>query len=340
MTKSKAFILAAALAASQSLVPALAYAEDFYEGKTVSLLVSSDTGGGYDSYSRLLARYIGKYLPGHPTVVVQNMPGGGGLRAAQNVYSIAPKDGTTIGNLRASNMLDSILDIRGGDIDPTKFEWLGNMASDTDVCSFWKDSGVKSFDDLKNREVLLGGSGKGAQNYSFPSAINHVLGTKMKIILGYKGMGDRIIALQHGEIQGNCGMNASSLTSLQSQLLANGQLVPIMQSGMHPYPALSHVPMTQSFSMTDNQRKILDTIFSQMDIARTFAAPPGTPEERVDLLRTAFMVAMSDPALIEEAKRQKLDLNPMSGTDLAKVIADMAGIPPELKKEVRAAIGS
>jgi tripartite-type tricarboxylate transporter receptor subunit TctC len=340
MNIRKASILALAAVMAPGLSLGAARADDLFAGKTISLLASSAPGGGYDSYTRLLARFIGKYIPGKPTVVVQNMPGGGGLRVAQYIYSVAEKDGTKIGNLRGSNMLDSILNIRGGDIDPRKYEWLGNMASDTDICSFWHTAGVHSFADLQNKETLIGGSGKGAQNYSFPSAINHVLGTKMKIILGYQGMGDRIIAMQHGELQGNCGMNASSLTSLQPQLLSSGQLIPIMQSGTHPYPALKDVPLTQSFAKTDKQRKILTTIFSQMDIARTFATPPGTPRDRVEALRTAFMQALKDPDLIAQAKKEKLDLDPMGGDEVAKVIADMADIDAALKQEVRTAIGS
>ena len=316
-----------------------ARAADFYSGKTLTFVVSSDAGGGYDTYTRLLARYIQKYIPGAPTIVVQDEPGGGGLRAAQDIYSVVEKDGTKIGNLRASNMLDSILGIRGGEIDPNKYEWIGNMTSDTDVCSFWYTAGVHSFEDLKTKQVLVGASGTGSQGYTFPNAINYVLHTQMKIITGYKGTADRILAMQQGELQGACGMNASTITSLYPQLIAEGKLIPVMQSGLHPYPALPNVPLTQSFATTDTQRRILVTIFSQMDIARVFAAPPGTPKDRVEILRKAFMQALSDPGLIDQAKKMKLDLNPMSGEDVAKVVAEMSDLSPELKAEVRAAIG-
>jgi tripartite-type tricarboxylate transporter receptor subunit TctC len=317
-----------------------ASAADFYSGKTITILVASDAGGGYDTYTRLLGRYIQKYIPGAPSIVVQDEPGGGGLRASQEIYAVVEKDGTKIGNLRASNMLDSILNVRGGEIDPNKFEWLGNMASDTDLCTFSRDSGVKSFDDLKNKEVTIGASGTGSQGYSFPHAINDVLHTQMKIIPGYKGTGDRILAVQQGELQGNCGMNASTVTSLYPQLLAQGEIVPIMQSGLQPYSALPNVPLTQSFATTEEQKRILVSIFSQMDIARVFAAPPGTPKDRVEILRKAFMQAMSDPALVEEAKKMKLDLDPMTGENVAKVVGQMANLTPELKAAVRKALGS
>jgi tripartite-type tricarboxylate transporter receptor subunit TctC len=315
-----------------------AHAQDFYAGKTISMLVSSDPGGGFDTYSRLLSRHYPKYIPGAPTIVVQNQPGGGGLRAAQQIFT-APPDGLRIGNLRASNLLDSILGIRGPEINPTGYEWIGNMASDTDLCSYWHTAGVKTFDDLRNKEILVGGSGKGAQNYSFPSAMNSVLGTKMKIIIGYKGMGDRILALERGELQGNCGINSSSMMALHPQLITEGKLIPVMQSGLRPYSAFQNVPLTQSFARNEREKKILVTIFSQMDIARIFAAPPKTPADRMKILRDGFMKAMADPELIAEAKKQRMDLDPMDHLEVAKIIAEMANIPDDLKKEVREAIG-
>lgn len=331
------FLISAAIAAGLSFSTAAAAAPPFYAGKTINLTVSSDTGGGYDTYSRLLARHLPAHIPGKPLIVVQNMPGGGGLRSAQFLYEVAEKDGTAIGNIRASNVLDAVLGIRG-DIDVSRFEWIGNMTSDTDVCTFSQASGVRTFDDLKKKEVIVGASGKGAQNFSFPNAINHVLGTKMKIVLGYKGAADRILAVERGELQGNCGINASTITSSWPQLLSEGKLVPVMQSGLKPYSALPNVPMTQSFAKTDDQRRVLDAIFGQMAIARMYALPPGAPADRVAILRKAFMETMADPALKEDAKKTKVDLDPDSGEEVAKIVADLAGLPDVLKKKAKAAI--
>jgi tripartite-type tricarboxylate transporter receptor subunit TctC len=314
-------------------------ASTFYSGKTLFIIASSDPGGGYDSYTRLLGRYIPKYIPGAPTVVVENEPGGGGLRVAQDIYAVAQKDGTKIANLRASTLLDSALGIRGAEINPTNYEWIGNMASDTDLCSYWYTAGVHSFADLRRKTILVGSSGKGAQNWSFTNAINRVLHTKMKIIVGYNGMADRVLALQRGELQGNCGINSSSMTSEYPQLLASGKIIPIMQSGLRPYSALPNVPLTQSFAANEHDKRVLVAIFSQMDIARIFAAPPGTPQDRVELLRRAFDKAMKDPGLIAEAKKERLDLNPMSGSVVARVVARMSDLPPDLRGDVRAAVG-
>jgi hypothetical protein len=161
----------------------------------------------------------------------------------------------------------------------------------------------------------------------------------MKIILGYKGMGDRVLALERGELQGNCGINSSSMMALHPQLIAEGKLIPIMQSGLRPYSAFPNVPLTQSFAKTDREKKILVAIFSQMDIARIFAAPPKTPADRMKILRVGFMNALKDPALVEEAKKLRLDLDPMDWEEVSKIVADMASLPDDLKAEVRAAIG-
>jgi tripartite-type tricarboxylate transporter receptor subunit TctC len=331
--------IAAAALAPLALSCAAARAADFYAGKTLTLVVSSEAGGGYDVYARLLARHLSAFIPGSPTIVVQNEPGAGGLKAAQELYAVLAKDGTQIGYLRGSNMLDSILGIRGGNIDPSKFEWIGNMAGDTDLCSFWAPSGIRSFNDLLTKQVLVGAAGYGSQGYIFPNAINHVLHTKMKVIAGYQGTGDRILAMEQGELQGNCGMNSSTVTGIYSQLLAEKKLIPVIQSGLRPYPALPDVPLTQSFATTDSQRRILMTIFAQMEISRVFAAPPGAPKDRVDLLRQAFLRVMADPGLIADAKKMGLALNPASGENVAAIVAQMAALSPASKTETRAALG-
>ena len=214
------------------------------------------------------------------------------------------------------------------------------MAGDTDVCSFSPAAGVKTFDDLLKKQVLVGASGKGAQAYSFPNAINRVLGTKMKIILGYKGAGDRILAVERGELQGNCGINGSTLSSSYGQLLKQGKLIPVIQSGVEPYPTLKDVPLTQSFAKTEEQRDVLEAIFSQMAIARTYAFPPGTPADRVQTVRTAFDAAMKDAGMLAEAKKVKIDISPYSGDQTAKLMAKLVAMKPSVKAKAKAAIGN
>lgn len=338
-TRVRLFRSAAFLAALLIAWPWPAVAEDFYAGKTLKIMTSSDAGGGYDLYTRMLARHIVRYIPGTPSTVVQNMSGGGGLRGARYIYQLAAKDGTEFAEIHATSMLDSILGIAGEEIDPTKYVWVGSMASDSDVCSFWKTSGIDSFADMLNKPSIIGATGKGAQAFTFPNAINNVLGTQMKIILGYKGTGDRLLALERGEIAGSCGINGSTLVSVAERQIGDGSLIPIVQSGLTAHPAFLNVPLTQSFAKTDEQRAVLETIFSQMQIARVFAAPPGIPPDRAKILRTAFTAVMKDDALKAEAVKLKVDIIPWTGEEVQNLIARLAGISGDLKQKVKLAIG-
>lgn len=339
MHSSNARIIALAMVAAFAAAPANEAAADYYSGKKIKLIVGSNAGGGYDTYTRLLGRHLSKHLPGKPDVTVLNMPGGGGLKSVQYLYKVARKDGTEFANVRASNALDSSLGIRGDDMDFRNFAWIGSMASDTDVCSFWHTSGVTSFDDLMKREVTVAATGKSAQAFMFPNTINNVLGTKMKIVLGYKGTGDRVLAMEQGEIAGSCGINGSTLLSRITTHVNDRKLVPVIQSGLKPHPKLKHVPLTQSFAKTDEQRDVLDAIFSQMEIARPYAAPPGTPAEAVKLLRSAFDSAMKDDALLKEAKKLKLEISPTDGAGSAAIIGKLYNMAPNIKKKAREAIG-
>jgi tripartite-type tricarboxylate transporter receptor subunit TctC len=331
---------AAALTVALAMTAAVpSMAADYYAGKSIKLTVGSDAGGGYDTYTRALARHIGRHIPGAPSVVVMNMPGAGGLRSVQYLYTKAAKDGTEFANIRASNMLDSILGLRGEEIDPNKFVWIGSMASDTDVCVFSKASKIRTFDDMRTKPTKIGGTGRGAQAFSFPHAINEVLGTKMDIILGYKGTNDRALAIERGELAGMCGLNGSTLMSVLQQQLAQGQLIPVVQSGMRPHPLLKKVPMTQSFAKTPEQKKILDAIFAQMAIARAYAAPPATAEEPIRILRKSFLETLADPAFLADAKKLRLEIDPDSGEEVQKTIAQMSSLSDDLKKKVRNAVG-
>jgi tripartite-type tricarboxylate transporter receptor subunit TctC len=236
-------------------------------------------------------------------------------------------------------MLDAILGRTGDEIDPTRYAWIGSIASDSDVCSFWKTSGIRTFEDMLTRETVIGSVGKGDQATTFPTVINNVLHTKMKIIMGYKGTGDRLLALERGELTGSCGINASTLMSIGQKQIEDGDLIPVVQSGLVRQRAFPNVPLTQSFARTDEQRLILETIFSQMAIARAYAAPPGVPPEQVALLRTAFSQAVRDPDFLAEAVKSKVEISPMSGEDVQQLIAKLAGISGDLKSKVTAALG-
>jgi len=315
-----------------------AAAADFYSGRQLKIIIGSDVGGGYDTYGRLLARHIGNAIPGKPSTLVLNMPGAGGLKSVQYTYTVANKNGTEIANIRASNMLDSVLGIRGKEIDPAKFTWVGSMASDTDVCIFTKASGVRSFADMLAKETTVGGTGKGAQAFSFPNAINQVLGTKMKIILGYKGTGDRVLAMERGELSGSCGINGSTFIAVLSRQYKAGTLIPVMQSGLSANPDLKDVPLTLSYAKGE-QRDILEGVFSQMQIARPYAGPPGMAGDKLAILRKAFDDTMKDGKFLADAKKVKVVISPTDGPGAEAIIAKMTRMSPDLRKKVRAAIG-
>ena len=315
-----------------------AAAEDYYAGKTMKLAVSSDAGGGYDLYTRILARHLPRFLAGMPGVIVQNHPGAGGLSGAHYLYQTAAKDGTEFGEIHATTMFSAILGIAGEEIDPTKYAWIGSMASDTDVCSFWKTSGIRTFQDMVDKPSVIGAPGKSDQAFTFPNAINNVLGTKMKIVLGYKGTGDRLLALERGELTGSCGINGSTMKSVAAQPLADGSFIPVVQSGLKPASAFPDLPLTLSYARTDAQRQILEPIFSQMAIARAYAAPPGLSPERVAALRTAFWNTVNDPELKADAAKANIDISPMRGEEVQQLIAKLAATPAALKPKIAAAI--
>lgn len=314
-------------------------AADFYKGKRIKLTVGSSAGGGYDTYTRALGRHMSKLIPGKPRIVVQNMQGGGGLKSVRYTYLVAKKDGTEFANIRASNMLDAILGIRGMEFKPDKFVWIGSMASDTDVCMFWHKSGIRSFADLLTKKARIGGTGKGAQAFMFPNAINNVLGTKMNIILGYKGTSDRILAVEQGELEGSCGINGYTFVSRLNKHYKDRTLVPVMQSGLRPNPLLKDVPMTLSFAKTKEQREVLEGLFSQMVIARPYAGPPGMPSDKAKILRTAFDAVMKNPAFLKEAKKLRIGIDPSNSAETEAIIQKLANMSPDLKKKIKTAIG-
>lgn len=331
-------VRAASVLASVMVFAPGAMAADFYSGRQIKIIIGSDVGGGYDTYGRLLARHIGNFIPGKPSTLVLNMPGGGGLKSVQYTYSIANKNGTEFANIRASNMLDSVLEIRGKDIDPAKFTWIGSMAADTDVCVFTKASGVRTFQDMLTKDTTVGGTGRGAQAFSFPNSINQVLGTRMKIILGYKGTGDRMLAMERGELSGSCGINGSTFIAVLGRQFKEGKLIPVVQSGLSPNPGLKDVPLTLSYAKGE-QRDVLEGVFSQMQVARPYAGPPGMDADKLAILRKAFDDTMKDAKFLVDAAKMKVEISPTGGADTDAIIAKMTRMSPDLRKKVRAAIG-
>lgn len=333
-------VLALAAWAGVAATPALAQSNaDFYLGKTIVMGTPSDAGGGYDTYVRLLARHYHKHLPGTPNVVAQNVPGGGGLVQANRLFNTEPKDGLHIGLVRASVLYESVFGNPAAKFDGRQFAWLGNLNADRDTCVFWHTAGINSPKDFYGKEVLVGATGVGAMSYSFPSVYNDVLGTKLKIIMGYKGTPDRILAMERGEIHGACGLTTGTVRATLSQQYNDGKLKLAAIAGLSKEPNFPNVPNMVDEAKTPEQRQALEFLFAQMEIGRAMAAPPGTPEDRVALLRRAFDGTVKDADFLEEAVRLKLDISPISGTETAAVVARFYATPAAVVQRIRGALG-
>jgi tripartite-type tricarboxylate transporter receptor subunit TctC len=306
--------------------------DEFLRGKTVTFIISTAPGGGYDTYSRLIARHIGKFLPGQPTVVAQNMPGAAGIRAANYLYNVAPKDGTVIAMLDQAVHLDHILGTPGLDADPAKFSWIGRVLSNSAVLYAWHAARVKKIDDVFSRELIVSTSGTASRlNWT---VLNNVVGTKFKLITGYRGTTDSRLAMMRGEVEA-LSQPWSVLKLEGEQLLRDKQINLLLQTGAQKNSDLPNVPRMVDLAKNEDDRALLALFSSPSTIGRSVAAPPGVPVERVAAFRQAFRSAMQDPALLDEVRRLKLELEPLDGAALQANIAGSGSASPELIARAR-----
>jgi tripartite-type tricarboxylate transporter receptor subunit TctC len=307
---------------------------DFYKGRTVDLYVGYSVGGGYDLYSRVLARHIGRHIPGNPTVVVKNMEGAGSLRLANWLYRVGAKDGSVIGIIGRGTGFDPLLGVPAAQFDATKFTWIGSGNHEVSVCvAYDRPSGITTFADLRTKEMTVGGTGASADTDQFPRVVNGVLGTRMKIVSGYPGGNDVVLAMERGEVQGRCGWSWSSVKSTHGAMVTEKKLHVLLQLSLHKHPELPGVPLVVDLASTDEERQILTLIFARQVMGRPFLAPPGIPADRADALRQAFMATMTDPEFVAEAERAQLEVNPVAGDDLQKLVAEIYRTPPEVAKK-------
>jgi len=308
-------------------------AEDFYRGKTVNILIGFSAGGGYDLYARLLSRHLGRHMPGNPTVVAQNMPGAGSLKAALNVYSVAPKDGLTLATVSRSVVTDPLL--IGSNIDPLKLTWLGTITSETSVCATWNTSPVKTWDDMFKREFTLGSSAVGDDTAGFALIMRNVFGAKVKLVTGYPGGNDVNLAMQRQEVDGRCGWSWTSLKS-QKQWLPNINL--LVQFNLERNPDLSNVPMALERAKDDQQRQVLRLLIAPQYVGRPFFSSPDIPQERKAALRAAFDETMKDPEFLAEAAKADMEISPVSGAKIDAFIAALYKTQQDVVKKAIAAI--
>jgi tripartite-type tricarboxylate transporter receptor subunit TctC len=313
-------------------------AAEFYKGKRITLTASASPGGGFDRYTRLLSRHIVNHIPGKPRVIVKNRPGASGMVVTNYTYNVAPKDGTFIGNIRSTAIKEAILGNKRSRIDGRKFEYIGNLNSETSSCVFWHTSGAKSIKDFYTKPLIMGASGRGGESYGYPALFNSLFGTKFKMILGYRASGLRLLAMERGEIHGECGSYTSILKFQRSKQVKSGKLRVLVLASNKPDPDFAHVPNMLDQTKDPEKRKIMAFMFAPLEIARMFAAPPGTPKDRVKILRAGFDAAVKDPAFLKDAKRGKLNLNPSSAAEIEKVVARLHSVTPGMVKRIKKAL--
>jgi tripartite-type tricarboxylate transporter receptor subunit TctC len=310
-------------------------AESFFAGKTITLVVPSGAGGGYDTYARTLGRHLPRHIPGHPQIVVQNVPGGGGMVAANNLFNVAPKDGTAIAMLASSSFLVAALGERLAKFDNLKFTPIGNMSEEFDTCSVWHTSGIRDAQDFLTKEVIIGSEGIGSNSQTFPMGMNEELQAKLKIIPGYGGTQARATAMERGELQGACGIFVSTLSSLFERQLADGTLRVVLQMGLSRSPKYKDVPNALELAPDENSKASLALMFAQLALGRPIMAPPGLPKDRADMLSESFAETMKDPEFLADAEKMKIDTRWFGPARMTEVLAQMNAAPEPVKARVR-----
>ena len=324
-TKLFAVPAAAAVALALSASPAAAQAP-ILAGKTVTVVIGFGPGGGYDAWARVVARHLGKHLPGNPTVVPQNMPGGGSLNAANHIYAIAPKDGTMLAIIARDAALAALTGVSGARFDPLKITWVGTPTTETNVCISTEKAKVKSFEDLLKQELIIGNTGVGTGTYSYPKALNGLLGTKFKLISGFPSSSDVFLAMERGEVDGICE-SLDSVIGKRPDWIASKKVNVLFQGGTEPNPALKGVPFVVDLARTAGDRQAIEFLYAGQGIGRPFVAPPGLPPDRLKMLRDAFDATVTDPDFVSDAKRQMLDVEPEDGAHLEALIRKIYATP-------------
>jgi len=327
--------LAAVIAAG---LGAPAAAAEFYAGKTIEMIVGSDVGGGYDIYTRAIARHIGRQIPGNPTVVVKNMPGAGSGRAAAYISSVAPKDGTSLGALFPGIVLSPLLDDRPDSaFDPTKVAYIGTADSGTRVCATFHGSKTKTFEAALTQKTRMGASALGASTRDYVLFTKKTTDVKFDLVMGYKGSADILLAMERGEIDGLCGWDWSSVKSQRPDWIRDGKLNVLVQVGLQPDAELTAhgVPPLWRYIGRDEDRKAVELIVTQQMLQRPYLAPPGVPAEQVATLRAAFDATMNDPQFRADADKTRIDITPLPGAKVQELVDGIYATPKPIVERAK-----
>jgi tripartite-type tricarboxylate transporter receptor subunit TctC len=322
-----------------SLHPAAAQSvEEFYRGKTVIVAIGFSVGGGYDLYARLLARHLGKYIPGHPNVVAQNREGAGSQRLTLYLYNAAPRDGTVIGAFSRSMAVAPLID--HSPFDATKFTWLGSLSTDTSICMMWHASPIKTFDDMLANPFTVGGEGGGADPDAYALMLRNMFGAKLKLVSGYPGTSEATLAMERGEVTGVCGMSWTTVKARHMDWVNAHRVNIPVQFGLAREPDLPDVPAVIDLVKSDEQAKMAKLILAGQAMARPIAGPPGIPADRKQALIAAFDAAMKDPELLADAQRMQAEIRPVSAATIEKLLAEIYATPKDIVAKAAKAISN
>jgi tripartite-type tricarboxylate transporter receptor subunit TctC len=311
---------------------------DFYRGKTVEVYVGYSTGGGYDIYARTLVRHMGRFVPGNPTLVPKNMEGAGSLRLANWLANAAPRDGTVFGTIGRGTPFDPILGQPGAQFVASDLSWIGSMNNEVSICASMATSGVATYGDLLSKELLVGAVSNNDDTGQFARVMNAVLHTRMKIVAGYPGGNDVVLAMERGEVQGRCGWSWSSVLAARASWWKDKKINILVQLALTKHPDLPDVPLVTDLAKTDAQHKMLRMIFARQVMGRPFVAPPGVPAERLAALRTAFMKTMADKEFLADAEKMKLEISAVPGDKVEALVKEVFATPADVARQAAAAL--
>lgn len=311
---------------------------NFYRGKQLGMYIGYSAGGGYDTYGRIVARFLGAHVPGHPEVIPYNQPGAGSLTLANALSNSLPRDGTVIGVIGRGAVMEPLFGNELARFDPTAFNWLGSANNEVSVCVVWHTVPVGGIQDFLNKPVVVGGTGPGADTDVFPTAVNNVLGARLKLITGYPGGNDINVAMERGEVQGRCGWSWSSVKSTRPDWLEDKKIKVVLQMSTDKHPDLAAVPLVMDLAKSERDRKVLELIFARQTMGRPFVMPPSVPPQRVDALRAAFMATMKDPQFKAAAKKLDLEVEPISGDKIDQIVKSMYSAPKDIVRAAKEAL--
>jgi tripartite-type tricarboxylate transporter receptor subunit TctC len=303
---------------------------EFYKDKQVSLYIGFAPGGTYDLYGRIVARHIGKHIPGNPTVVPKNMEGAGSIRLTNFMYAQAPKDGTAIATMGRGGAFGPLFGMKGAQFEAEKFLWLGSANDEVSLCASWHLSGIKTFDDVRQKELVIAATGPSDESQTVPKILNGVLGSKFKIIGGYTGSGQMTVSIERGETQGRCAFSWASMKAVHRQWLDEKKINILVQVSYEKHPELPHIPLASDLARTNEEKQMIALFAARQVMGRPFYAPPDLPKDRAETLRKAFLATLKDREFLAEADKLKLEITPVSGERVQQIVHDIYTTPRDV----------